>query len=215
MDELGAISAAPWRVAGPDERIPAGCGAGAAQGEPERAGLRHSAQCHEAQRSAGRNHRQLGVFWEWLYFLCIFGTPSMDEPWGWQIDGHHLNLNYFVLKDQVVMTPAFWGAEPAIADRGPYAGLREFDAEQRNGLELMRALSLPQQEKAIVFKSIISTDLPPERYTPPDGRQQSVSFKDNVIIPYEGIRADALNPRPALPLANPNPDVYQPSAAGP
>jgi hypothetical protein len=40
-----------------------------------------------------------------------------------------LNLNYFVLKDQVVMTPSFWGAEPAIADRGPCAGLREFDAE--------------------------------------------------------------------------------------
>ena len=118
----------------------------------------------------------------------------MDEPWGWQIDGHHLNLNYFVRKDQVVMTPAFWGAEPAIADRGPYVGLREFDAEQRNGLELMRALSLPQQEQAIVFNSIISTDLPPERYTPPDGRQQSVSFKDNVVIPYEGIRADALTP---------------------
>jgi len=133
-------------------------------------------------------------FGEWLYFLCIFGTPSMDEPWGWQLDGHHLNLNYLVLKDQVVMTPAFWGAEPAIADRGPYAGLREFDAEQRNGLEIMRALSLPQQEKARLFTSIISTDLPPERYTPPDGRQQSVSFKDNAIIPYEGIRADALTP---------------------
>jgi hypothetical protein len=92
-------------------------------------------------------------FGEWLYFLSLFGTPSMDEPWGWQLDGHHLNLNYFVLKDQIVMTPAFWGAEPAIADRGPYAGLREFDAEQRNGLELIRALSLPQQEQAILFKS--------------------------------------------------------------
>ncbi|MBM3226990.1 MAG: DUF3500 domain-containing protein, partial [Candidatus Tectomicrobia bacterium] len=45
-----------------------------------------------------------------------------------------------------------------------------------------------------LFTSIISTDLPPERYTPPDGCQQSVSFKDNVVIPYEGIRADALPP---------------------
>jgi hypothetical protein len=77
----------------------------------------------------------------------------MDEPWGWQMDGHHLNLNDFVLKDHVVMTPAFWGAEPAIADRGPYAGLRECDAEQRNGLELIRTLSLPQQKQAIIFKS--------------------------------------------------------------
>jgi hypothetical protein len=52
------------------------------------------------------------------------------------------------------MMPAFWVAEPAIADRGPYAGLREFDVEQPNGLELIRALSLPQQMQAIIFKSI-------------------------------------------------------------
>jgi hypothetical protein len=35
----------------------------------------------------------------------------------------------------------------------------------------------------MIFKSIHSTDLPPERDTPPDGCQQSVSFKDNVVIP--------------------------------
>src|SRR6266508_4350486 len=28
---------------------------------------------------------------EWLYFISIFGTPSLEQPWGWQIDGHHLN----------------------------------------------------------------------------------------------------------------------------
>jgi hypothetical protein len=52
------------------------------------------------------------------------------------------------------MTPAFWGAEPAIADRGPYVRLRECDVEQSNGLELIRALSLPQQMQPIIFKSI-------------------------------------------------------------
>ena len=46
---------------------------------------------------------------EWMYFLSIFGTPSDDEPWGWQLDGHHLNLHCFVLGDQLVMTPAFLG----------------------------------------------------------------------------------------------------------
>jgi hypothetical protein len=110
----------------------------------------------------------------------------MDEPWGWQMDGHHLNLNDFVLKDHVVMTPAFRGAEPATADRGPYAGLRECDAEPRNGLELTRALSLPQQKQAIIFKPMIATDLPPERDTPPDGCQQSVSFKLTVRTLFRG-----------------------------
>ena len=89
----------------------------------------------------------------------------MDAPWGWQIDGHHLHLNDCILKDPVVMTPAFWGAEPATADRGPYAGRRECDAEQRNGLELIRALSLLQSKPAIIFQAIHSTELPSERYT--------------------------------------------------
>jgi len=38
---------------------------------------------------------------EWVYWLSIFGTPDGDQPWGWQIDGHHLILNCFVLGDQV------------------------------------------------------------------------------------------------------------------
>ena len=46
---------------------------------------------------------------EWFYWISIFGHPSPDEPWGWQIDGHHLNVNCFVLGDQMVMTPGLHG----------------------------------------------------------------------------------------------------------
>jgi hypothetical protein len=42
---------------------------------------------------------------EWFYWVSVFGTPSAGEPWGWQIDGHHLNVNCFVLGDQLVLTP--------------------------------------------------------------------------------------------------------------
>src|SRR5262249_52519338 len=52
---------------------------------------------------------------EWLYWVSIFGNPSPNEPWGWQIDGHHLNVNCFVLGDQLVMTPSFMGSEPVLA----------------------------------------------------------------------------------------------------
>jgi hypothetical protein len=45
------------------------------------------------------------------------GTPSATEPWGWQLDGHHAIVNYFVLGDQVVMTPHFFGSEPAGRNR--------------------------------------------------------------------------------------------------
>src|SRR5205085_307544 len=47
----------------------------------------------------------LEAFGERLYWMSVFGTPSESEPWGWQIDGHHLAINCFVLGDQLVMTP--------------------------------------------------------------------------------------------------------------
>ena len=65
------------------------------------------------------DHEFLG---EWLYFITIMGKPSATEPWGWQLDGHHAIINYFVLGDQVVMTPYFAGSEPVIATSGKYKG---------------------------------------------------------------------------------------------
>jgi hypothetical protein len=38
---------------------------------------------------------------EWPYFVSLFGTPLAHAPSGWQIDGHHLNLNFFLLGDHV------------------------------------------------------------------------------------------------------------------
>ena len=49
-----------------------------------------------------------------LYFFTMMGQPSATEPWGWQLEGHHLVINYFVLGDQVVMTPMFLGGEPVV-----------------------------------------------------------------------------------------------------
>jgi len=68
---------------------------------------------------------------EWLYWITIMGEPSETEPWGWQLDGHHLVINYFVLGDQVVMSPAFWGSEPVIAASGKYAGTSILQAARR------------------------------------------------------------------------------------
>ena len=31
------------------------------------------------------------------YYITMMGIPSADEPWGWQLDGHHLVINYFVM----------------------------------------------------------------------------------------------------------------------
>ena len=64
------------------------------------------------------------------YHLTVMGTPSATEPWGWQFDGHHAIINYFVLGDQVVMTPFFAGSEPVIATSGKYKGTVVLQDEQ-------------------------------------------------------------------------------------
>ena len=43
------------------------------------------------------------------YRIAVFGEPSAGEPWGWQLEGRDLVINYFVQDDQVVMSPVFLG----------------------------------------------------------------------------------------------------------
>ena len=103
------------------------------------------------------------VMGEWSFTFCLFGEPSANEPWGWQFFGHHVVLNCFVLGNQMVATPAFWGAEPSYADHGPFKGIRIFQDEERAGLKLMRSFSPEQQKRAIVHHSMMGGDLPEGR----------------------------------------------------
>jgi hypothetical protein len=133
------------------------------------------------------------VLGEWSYIFCLFGMPSMTVPWGWQFFGHHLALNCFVINGQMVLTPAFWGAEPVHADHGPFKGIRLFQDEEREGLALMRSFSREQQEKAIVAHSMMGGDLPEGRRHFADNLNLGGAFQDNRIVPYEGLRADAMS----------------------
>ena len=112
---------------------------------------------------------------EWFYWVSLFGTPAPDAPWGWQIDGHHLNLNCFVLGDRLVLTPNFMGSEPVLARFGKHKGTRVFAAEEERGYALMRALSSEERERATIGK-----DLPSELFT--------AAFNDNRRIDAAGIR---------------------------
>lgn len=112
---------------------------------------------------------------EWLYHLTVMGEPSDSAPWGWQLDGHHLIVNYFVLADQVVMTPTFMGSEPVTATEGRYAGTSVMQDEQNKGLAFMRALSDEQRALATL--------------QPSKTRNQPLAhaFRDNVEMPYAGL----------------------------
>ncbi|MGE0798676.1 MAG: DUF3500 domain-containing protein [Lautropia sp.] len=130
---------------------------------------------------------------EWPYFVTLFGMPSADLPWGWQIDGHHLNLNFFVLGDQLVFTPSFMGSEPCSVAHGPLAGTAVFAPEARTGLALVQSLDPGQKARAILRDSIMPHALPPELNHFIDGRMQAGAFKDNAVIPYAGVRASDLS----------------------
>ena len=136
---------------------------------------------------------QTADYGEWPYFITLFGTPSGDAPWGWQIDGHHLNLNFFVLDEQLVFTPSFMGSEPCSATSGPLAGTAVFVPEARAGLAMLRSLDANQSRQAVLRGSILPDDLPPELRHPVDGRMATGAFKDNAVVPYAGVRGDALS----------------------
>ena len=118
---------------------------------------------------------------EWMYYFTVMGEPSADRPWGWQIDGHHLIVNYFVLGDQVVMTPTFMGSEPVIAESGKYEGVSVMQDEQAAGLELMNSLDDAQREKAVIATAKNGNNALAE------------AFKDNVDLEFAGIRADGMS----------------------
>ena len=120
-------------------------------------------------------------FGEDVYFISIFGTPSATEPWGWQLDGHHLVVNYFALGDQVVMAPEFWGAEPVYINDGPLAGLSVLQEEQDSGLAFMQSLPADQRRTATISQFKERNDV------------LAAAFRDNEQIPYEGLRGDQLD----------------------
>jgi len=119
---------------------------------------------------------------EGLYNLTVMGEPSLTEPWGWRLEGHHLIVNYFVLGDQVVMTPSFMGSEPVKADSGRYAGTVVLQDEQNKGLALMQALTPAQQDKARLEPGAKAAN-----------KSQAQAYRDNLQLPYAGIKASELN----------------------
>jgi hypothetical protein len=118
---------------------------------------------------------------EHLYWFTIMGEPSATEPWGWQLDGHHLVINYFVLGDQVVMTPTFMGSEPVTAASGRYAGTTILEAEQTLAAEFMRSLTDEQRQAAVIGRDKSR------------GENHAEMFRDNVVVPYEGLAATTLD----------------------
>ncbi len=126
----------------------------------------------------GNDFQQYGEF---RYHITVMGKPSATEPWGWQLDGHHAIINYFVLGDQVVMTPFFAGSEPVIAPSGKYKGTSVLQEEQSRGLAFVNALDQEQRGKAILSTEKTRND------------NLTEAWKDNAVVPQAGIMAAELS----------------------
>lgn len=128
------------------------------------------------------NNNDFEQYGEWLYWITIMGKPSATEPWGWQLDGHHIIINYFVLGDQVVMTPVFAGSEPVVARSGKFDGTVVLQEEQNAGRAFFLSLTAEQRGKAVIRVSKTGNDNVGE------------AFKDNVVLDYAGLRGSELQP---------------------
>ncbi len=148
----------------------------------------------EAIRKTDQTLRELNDGEPWLdedlYYFTLMGIPSPVEPWGWQLDGHHLIINYFVLGDQVVMTPSFFGTEPAVTRTGAYAGNVVLQDEQAAGLALMQSLDADQRRRATLDSRKAGTNM------------KAGANADNLVLDYAGVRVGTMSaPQQAQVLA--------------
>ncbi len=57
----------------------------------------------------GRPHSSLGTE---NFAILIFGEPSATGPWAFQLDGHHIGVNFSFEGDKITMSPSFIGTQP-------------------------------------------------------------------------------------------------------
>ena len=145
-------------------------------------GLKLSKDIMNLNRTLGElNDNDFEQYNELLYWITIMGEPSATEPWGWQIDGHHLIINYFVLGDQVVMSPVFVGSEPVVAEIGKYKGTAILQEEQDQALAFMQGLNEKQRALAIIQSD------------KPRNNNLTEAYKDNVVLDYAGAKASVFS----------------------
>jgi hypothetical protein len=81
------------------------------------------------------------------YCLRVFGTPGGTEPWGWQLAGHHVSLNFTVTGERYMSaTPCMLGSVPATV--GTLAPLAD---DEERGYAFVNSLSGAQRAAAVIY----------------------------------------------------------------
>ena len=148
------------------------------QGYLKAAGIMKLDDVLRAIQQLGRPERQ-SPFGHGKYWIGVFGNPKNDAAWGWQLDGHHLALNFTVIGNEVSVTPAFMGTDPAEVRSGDYAGWRILGKEDDRGRALLQSLDEKQRAKAI-----LGADAPRDVITGPG--------RGDLLTEIKGLPADEM-----------------------
>ena len=124
------------------------------------------------------------------YCFRIFGEPGgpvvgkpaagKPEPWGWQLAGHHVSLNFTVAGDYVSPTPCMFGSVPA-----SYGSLAPLENEDADGYSFIRSLTAQQRAEAVIWHRP-----PPDFATRLAPRIGEVELPDHVFEPEPDYRID-------------------------
>jgi hypothetical protein len=106
------------------------------------------------------------------FSIVVFGTPSKTQPWGFQLDGHHVGANISIQGEQVTLSPSFIGTQPA-AFRIARTEYQPFKNETGLAHELAMSLNGDQ-----VFQAVQS---------PKRARIQSGPGRDKVVPQLDGV----------------------------
>jgi len=112
-----------------------------------------------------------------LYYLTVFGQPSMQGAWAIRYEGHHLAFNWtFVEGVGIASTPQFFGSNPAEIRVGEKQGTRVLAAEEDMGRQLLKSLNEIQRGEAVR-----SGDAPRDIFT---AAQKQITSLEDVGISY-------------------------------
>lgn len=119
-----------------------------------------------------------------LYYVSIFGKPSVESTWAWRFEGHHVSVNFTLVKGKLFsVTPSFFGTNPARVKAGPFKGLEVLAVEQNLARKLVKSFDEDQKKPAI-----IADKAPRDIITSQDRKANKGAF-----LPQRGIKFEQLD----------------------
>jgi hypothetical protein len=95
------------------------------------------------------------------YHFTIFGTPEKDGTWAFRYEGHHLSMNWTIIKGKIISdSPQFMGSNPGEVASGPLQGTRVLGDLEDLGRAFVSGLS--EEQRAV---AILSAEAPNDIFT--------------------------------------------------